>query len=182
VARADDQASDEELLISGDPAAFALFYRRRVRGVLGYMMRRTGDPETAADLTAETFAAAIVARRRYRPDGAPAGAWLFAIAHRKLVDYQRRGYADERARRRLGMQRRTPGEEDEALIRLLGEDVTVRQLAELPADQRAAIEARVLDERPYSDIARELGTSEAAVRMRVSRGLAALRARIGSPR
>jgi RNA polymerase sigma factor (sigma-70 family) len=177
-----EQPTDEALLLSGEPAAFGLFYQRRVRDILGYMMRRTNNPDVAADLTAETFAAAIVARRRFRPDGAPAGAWLFAIAHRKLVDFQRRGYADERARRRLGMQRRALGEEDAALIRLLGAEVSVEWLSELPADQRAAIEARVLDERAYHDIAEELGTSQEAVRMRVSRGLATLRARIGSPR
>jgi RNA polymerase sigma factor (sigma-70 family) len=180
--RSGDQPADEDLLTSGEPAAFGLFYQRRVREVLGYMMRRTGDPEAAADLTAETFAAAIVARRRFRPGGAPAGAWLFAIARHRLVDYQRRGYADERARRRLGMERRTLAEEDGALIRMLGEEVATYWLVELPADQRAAIQARVLDERPYPDIAGELGTSEAVVRMRVSRGLAALRARIRSPR
>jgi RNA polymerase sigma-70 factor (ECF subfamily) len=143
--RAHDHLSDEELLTSGEPAVLRAFYRRRVRGVLEYLMRRTGDPEAAADLTAETFAAAIVARRRYRADGAPAGAWLFAIAHRKLVDYQRRGAADARARRRLGMERRAIGEEDASLIRLLGEEVAVREPSELPDDQRAAIEARVLD-------------------------------------
>jgi RNA polymerase sigma factor (sigma-70 family) len=180
--RSGDQPTDESLLTSGEPAAFGLFYERRVREVLGFMMRRTGDPETAADLTAETFAAAIVARRRFRSDGAPAGAWLFAIARRKLVDYQRRGYADERARRRLGIERRPLGEEDGALIRLLGGDATVRSLAQLPAEQRTAIEARVLDERSYPDIAGELGTSEVAVRMRVSRGLATLRARMRSVR
>jgi RNA polymerase sigma-70 factor (ECF subfamily) len=182
VTGASDQRTDEELLTSGEPAAFGLFYRRHVREVVGYMMRRTGDPETAADLTAETFAAAIVARRRFRPTGAPAGAWLFAIARRKLVDYQRRGYADERARRRLGMERRALAEEDAALIQVLGEEITTHWLAELPSDQRAAIEAHVLHERPYPDIAGELGTSEAVVRMRVSRGLAALRARIGGSR
>src|SRR5919205_4163968 len=111
------------------------------------MMRGTGAPEVAADLAAETFAAAIVARRRFRREGAPAGAWLFSIAHRKLVDHQRRGEADVRARRRLGMERRAPTEEDTALIRVLGDDVAVRWLDDLPADQRAAIRARVLDDR-----------------------------------
>src|SRR3954465_11750859 len=62
------------------------------------MMRRTGDPEAAADLTAETFAAAIVARRRFRPGVAPAGAWLLTIAHGKLVDYTRRGVAGDGCR------------------------------------------------------------------------------------
>jgi RNA polymerase sigma factor (sigma-70 family) len=174
--------TDEELLASHELGTFAVFYRAHVDALLGFFCRRTHDAELAADLTAETFAAAIVARRRFRPTGAPAGAWLFAIARRKLVDYQRRGYADERTRRRLGMERRALAEEDAALIRLLGEEITTHWLAELPSDQRAAIEARVLDERPYPDIAGELGTSEAVVRMRVSRGLAALRARIGGSR
>src|SRR4051794_5861780 len=172
--------TDEELLVAGSPAAFATFYRRYVREVLGYMMRRTGDPEAAADLTAETFAAAIVARRRFRAGGAPAGAWLFAIARRKLIDHQRRGAASERARRRLGMERQVLTEDDEALIRHCGEEVATRSLADLPPQQRAAIEARVLAERSYADIAGELGTSETVVRMRVSRGLATLRDRLRS--
>jgi RNA polymerase sigma factor (sigma-70 family) len=177
-----DPRSDDDLLTCDESAAFGLFYERRVREVLGYMMRRTGDPEAAADLTAETFAAAIVARPRFRPGGAPASAWLFTIAHGKLVDYQRRGYAGERARRRLGMERRALGEEDLALIRLLGEDIHLGWLAQLPADQRSAVEAHVIDERSYPDIAGELGTSETVVRMRVSRGLATLRQRIRGPR
>lgn len=180
--RAGDGPTDDDLLVSGDAAAFGVFYERRVREVLGYMMRRTGDPEVAADLTAETFAAAIVARRRFRPGATPAGAWLFAIAYRKLVDYQRRGYADERARRRLGIERRTPGEEDAALIRLLGEETAVAWLDELPTDQHVAIRAHVLDGLAYFEIAHALGTSEAAVRMRVSRGLATLRRRGRSAR
>lgn len=176
-----DQLTDEDLLASGEPEHFGCFYQRHVREVLGYMMRRTGDPEAAADLTAETFAAAIVARRRFRPGVAPAGAWLLTIAHRKLVDYQRRGFAEERARRRLAMERRPLAEEDTALIRALGEEVLGRW-QELPAEQRTAIQARVLDERPYPEIASELGTSETAVRMRVSRGLASLRRRLRNAR
>lgn len=64
----------------------------------------------------------------------------------------------------------------------LGDDVTVRRLGQFSQDQRAAVEARVLDERSYADIAAQLGTSEAVVRMRVSRGLASLRARMRSSR
>ncbi len=46
---------------------------------------------------------------------------------------------------------------------------------QLPAAQRDAVRSRVLDEREYADIARELGCSELVVRQRVSRGLARLR-------
>ena len=83
--------TDESLLLSGDLEDFGRFYDRYVRALLGFFQRRTGDPETAADLTAETFAAALVARRRYRPQSDTAAAWLFGIAHHKLSDYRRRG-------------------------------------------------------------------------------------------
>ena len=166
----DDQLTDEDLLASGEPEHFGCFYQRHVREVLGYMMRRTGDPEAAADLTAETFAAAIVARRRFRPGAAPAGAWLLTIAHRKLARYapRVRGGAGAPA---AGNGAPPAGRGDTALIRALGEEVTLNRWKQLPADQRTAIQARVLDERPYPEIASELGTSETAVRMRVSRGL-----------
>src|SRR6476659_7917875 len=97
--------SDEDLLSARDGATFELFYRRYADRMLGYFVRRTHDAELAADLTAETFAAALTARRRYRADRGNASSWLFAIAYHKLTDAQRRGAAEDRARRRLGMER-----------------------------------------------------------------------------
>jgi RNA polymerase sigma-70 factor (ECF subfamily) len=49
---------------------------------------------------------------------------------------------------------------------------------ELPGDQRMAVRARVIDERDYPDIAKDLRCSEAVVRKRVSRGLGTVRARM----
>ena len=57
-----------------------------------------------------------------------------------------------------------------------GEDgVLTEALAALSDDQRAAVRARVLDERSYEAVSRELGVSQQAARARVSRGLRALR-------
>jgi RNA polymerase sigma factor (sigma-70 family) len=62
----------------------------------------------------------------------------------------------------------------------LADEVTADALLEeLPAEQRTALRARVLDDRTYGDIAVAEGVSEAAIRQRVSRGLASLRQRIG---
>jgi RNA polymerase sigma-70 factor (ECF subfamily) len=175
--------SDEELLAGGDPASFELFYRRHVDGVLAFFSRRTRDAELAADLTAETFAAALVGRRRYRPQAGAASAWLFGIAMKKLADAQRRGYAERRACRRLGLERLELSDEDIARIDALGEDSNASALLELlGADQRRAIRAHVVDERSYADIATRERVSEAVVRKRVSRGLAAVRARMGARR
>jgi RNA polymerase sigma factor (sigma-70 family) len=158
-------------------------YRSHARRIAGYLMRATGDAEVAADLTAETFAAALVSRGRYRAEmGAPT-TWLYAIAANKLRDWRRRGYAEDRARRRLRIERPPLSEADVAEFNRLADEVTADALLEvLPADQRSALRARVLDERPYGEIAMAEGASEAAVRQRVSRGLSSLRQRIGGKR
>jgi RNA polymerase sigma factor (sigma-70 family) len=180
--RADDR-SDDELLCAGDAESFAAFYRRHVEWVLGFLQRRTRDPELAADLAAEIFAAAFVARRRYQARDGSANSWLFRIALNKLADSRRRGYAEDSARRRLGMERVAPDEEDLRRIESLGESVRVTSLVErLPAEQRDAVTARVVEERDYAEISQRLGISEAASRKRVSRGLAALRTMIGARR
>jgi RNA polymerase sigma-70 factor, ECF subfamily len=95
--------TDDQLLSARDAASFERFYCHHVEPVLGFFARRTRDPELAADLCAETFAAALASRHRYRPEAGAAAAWLYGIASNKLADAQRRGYAEARAQRRLGM-------------------------------------------------------------------------------
>jgi RNA polymerase sigma-70 factor (ECF subfamily) len=176
------EVGDDALLMAAarDPAAFTGFYRRYERAVLAYFYRRTGDPELAADLTAEVFAAALIACARYRPGSAPASAWLFGIAQHKLVSSRRRGRVEDRARRRLRMD---PIELDDAdlerIEREAGAGAVLALFEGLPRDQREAVRARVVDDRPYEEIARELRCSQAVVRKRVSRGLANLRDRLG---
>jgi RNA polymerase sigma-70 factor (ECF subfamily) len=74
------------------------------------------------------------------------------------------------------------GREDLELIELIDRDGYLSELiASLPGDQRAAIRARVLQEREYPEIASELRCSESVVRKRVSRGLQTLRTRMHQP-
>jgi RNA polymerase sigma factor (sigma-70 family) len=179
----DDARTDDDLLrdTPEHPEAFGIFYRRHVDAVLSFFRVRTGDPELAADLMAETFAAALLAAPRFKPRKEPAIAWLFTIARRKLIDSWRRGRVEDAARRKLGLE---PIElDDGGLARidaLVDEEREPRPLLELmqslPADQREALRLRVIDERDYPDIARELECSEAVVRQRVSRATRSLRA------
>jgi DNA-directed RNA polymerase specialized sigma24 family protein len=46
------------------PTEIENLYRDHARRLAGYLMRATRDAEVAADLTAETFAAALVSRDR----------------------------------------------------------------------------------------------------------------------
>jgi DNA-directed RNA polymerase specialized sigma24 family protein len=72
---------DAELIAAtarGDADAFAVLYRRHLPRVVGFGLRATGDPEVAADLAAEVFAAALASCPRYRPQHDSA-----ALPHRR---------------------------------------------------------------------------------------------------
>lgn len=178
-----DDATDTELLIAAatDGEAYARFYRRHVEAVLRYFARRVRDPELAADLTAEVFAEALRSLDRFEPRSAPAEAWLYAIARHVLSATLRRGAAEDRAIRRIGLERPPLDEEERAWLNQLGRHPGDGDLMELldalPLEQRVAVVARVLDKRSYAAIATELGCSEAVIRKRVSRGVERLRER-----
>lgn len=181
--------TDEELLAAapGRPEAFGAFYRRHAEEVVGFFAVRVPEPELAADLMAETFAAALLAAPRVRAEEGGARAWLYAIARHKLVDSLRRGQVRSDARRTL---RADPLVlEDPDLERIVELADAAREgshalefLEELPPDERAAIRGRVVEERSYGEMAAQLRCSEEVVRKRVSRGLRALRTRLeGTP-
>jgi RNA polymerase sigma-70 factor (ECF subfamily) len=67
----------------------------------------------------------------------------------------------------------------ERIEALAGSEVALAEaLAALPESQRAAVQARVVDERGYDEIALAARTSASVIRKRVSRGLAGMRARM----
>jgi RNA polymerase sigma-70 factor, ECF subfamily len=181
-----EQELDDQVLtrfVGGDPEAFVEFYRRHSAAMLAYFLRRTGDVELTADLTAEVFAAALTAARRYRPGGAPALAWLYGIAAKKLADSRRRGRVEADARRRLALEPIAFEDEDlEGIPSIAGSVDVAAAVASLPEHQRVAVLARVVDEREYTEIAAHLACSEMVVRKRVSRGLRILRGRLEQSR
>jgi RNA polymerase sigma factor (sigma-70 family) len=172
-----DRRSDGELLLASanDPQAFAVFYRRHVRGVLSFFRRHVRDAEVAFDLTAETFAAALEASPRYEPRPEPARSWLYGIAWNELHEAQRRGRVEDELRRVLGMAPIALSEAAvERLEALAGSGSPALELLDwLPARQREAVRRRVL-ERSHGVIAGEFGCSELVVRQRVSRERRAL--------
>jgi RNA polymerase sigma factor (sigma-70 family) len=181
-----DLASDAALLAASriHPESFAIFYQRYERLVLSYLMSSTSNPELSADLCAEVFASAFHASSRYRAEGPSAVSWLLTIAHRALADSFRKGRVEAAARRRLGLRDAVRLDEEDlerivSLSSLDGEPLDL--LGALPAEQREAIHARIIDERSYSDIAGELQLSELVVRKRVSRGLHTLRRTLKEP-
>jgi RNA polymerase sigma-70 factor (ECF subfamily) len=160
------------------PGAFRELYERYADGVHGFHLRRTRDADAAHDLTAETFAQAWLSRARFRDEAAgSAGPWLFAIARHVLLASVRRQRLERTACERLGIFERLDREPSHAEPDASWLDV----LDELPEGQRDAIQLRVIDDLDYDGVAAALGTTPRAARVRVSRGLAALRRRFTNP-
>jgi RNA polymerase sigma-70 factor (ECF subfamily) len=160
--------SDAALLAAArsDPGAFRELYDRYAERILAYHRRRSRDEDAAHELTAETFAQAWLVRARFRDecDGS-AAPWLFGIARNVLLVSVRRRALEARARERLGMQVAPPAvSPQEAWLEDVEDD-----------DVPEAVRLRVIDERSYEEIAAALGTTPGAARVRVHRGLAALR-------
>lgn len=164
----------------GDGAAVEQFYDRYLPVVLRWALRETGNRELAADLTAEVFAASLLASRRYKQTDASVGAWLLGIARNKLRESRRRGRVEDAARRKLGFVSVQLGSAElDRVDELVSVDLEVLGLlGGLPDAQRHAVLERVVNERSYEEIAQELSCSESVVRQRVSRGLRTLRSKL----
>lgn len=170
--------SDAQLIVASaaDPAAFREPYDRWSEPLLTYFMRRVFDAEVAADLLAETFAAAYQRRGQFRDIGRPGGAWLYGIAGHELSHFFRRREVETRALRRLGITRPPLDEESEQRIAALldGSEYRARLSAamdRLPEQTREAVELRIVAELEYEEIADRLGCRSSAARTRVHRGL-----------
>jgi RNA polymerase sigma factor (sigma-70 family) len=174
----------DDALLAGDADAFGRFYARHEDFVLAVFLRRVGHgkAELAADLTAETFAEALAARRSFDPSRGEARAWLYGIARHVLADSLERGRVQDRARRRMRVERVLLDDDSIARIEELTGDAALAALAGLPEDQRLAVRGRVLDETDYGELARALRVSPNVVRQRVSRGLRTLRDRLEGQR
>lgn len=153
--------------------------------MLAFLGARTPGRDVAADLLAETFAAALGAvrdQRRELPD-LPI-AWLLTIARNKLIDSARRGRVEQDARDGLKLDPLILDDHDLERVEELidATDLASTLAALLPPGQLAAVRARVLDERDYGEIAADLRCSQAVVRKRVSRALRTLRVALEAPR
>lgn len=143
-------------------------FRRHYGHVYRYLRRRVGDPDQAADLTQDVFAAAAAAL----PAGTgepPALAWLYTVAKRRFADETRRRGVRERAI--AGLSR--AGSADEygpSVANALRE-----ALGRLPGGQRSVVVLKLIRGLSFAEIGVELGLTEAAAKMRFMRALQELR-------
>jgi len=170
-----------------DPDAFEEFYRLYSERLLLFFRRRVPEPQVALDLTAETFSRALECRCQFRGSTAEEEqGWLFAIARAELSHLWRRGKAEGAAVARLGVQYDALAESEiERIEAMVGSEQQRPRLddalTQLPADQRRAVELRVVDDLEYAEVAAAMEVTEQVARARVSRGLRALAGGVFDP-
>lgn len=158
-----------------------MLYQRHAQGLLRFAMRRTFDAQLAVDIVAETFALAFEQRKKFRGDlEKQGGSWLFGIASNLLNNYFRSGGIERRALERIGVPQVVVPDDQLERIEQLAESAELRAavawaISELPSAQQQALKLRVVEERPYAEVAARLGISEQVARSRVSRALGAMR-------
>jgi RNA polymerase sigma-70 factor (ECF subfamily) len=173
--------TDAELIAAArtDAGAFRALYDRYAEAIHRFHLGRSHDREAALDLTAETFAQAWLSRERFRDlAGGSAAPWLFGIARNVLVVSVRKRRLEQGARDRLGVlvgADRPEDAPDPSELWLEGLDAA---LAELAPEQQQAVGLRVVGDLSYAELAEATGTTPGAARVRVHRGLAALRTRL----
>jgi RNA polymerase sigma-70 factor, ECF subfamily len=142
-------------------------YRRHYGQIYRFLRRKTGSHEEAEDLAQRVFTDAAAALSKKNPPESLL-AWLYAVAERRFVDELRR-----RGKAAAYLAEQSP----EAHIRIepcYGSsvaDALRRAIGVLPEDQRRVVVMKVFEERQFGDIAARLGTTEAACKMRFSRGI-----------
>jgi RNA polymerase sigma-70 factor (ECF subfamily) len=164
---------------SGAISEFERVYRANVDAVTAYFARRAADPQVVADLTADTFVAAITSFESFDPGRGTARAWVFGIARRVYAAHCETYSQHQHRLQRLAGRRELDQDQVEELVNRIDAERACRdmaaELAALPERDRAVIELVDIAGLRPQEAATALGLASGTVRMRLLRARARLR-------
>jgi len=155
---------------AGDAEAAAALYHQHAEAIFRYLFFRVHDRATAEDLTSEVFLKMVEALPRFADRGAPFAAWLFRIAHDRMVDHHRRAAYRQTEALAETLEDHRPGPEAQAVTR--GETDHLREaLGSLTDEQRLVMQLRFVEGYSLEDTARILEKTTGAVKAQQHRAL-----------
>jgi RNA polymerase sigma factor (sigma-70 family) len=167
--------SDEQLIqwvADGDASCLGTLFERHHRGVYQYCLQLTRSPAVSEDLVQDVFLKLLQKAASYRGEGS-CKAWIFNIARNVTFDYLRRAdrrvandeddqnaqhFVDHRSTEQVAA-----GEQNLRLV--------ARALAEIPAAAREVIWLGRFVFEDYDELARALGCTASAARVRMHRAM-----------
>ncbi len=158
-----------------DEEALGELYRRHANAIFRYVYYRVGDQAVAEDIVGDVFVRALEGLTSYQDTGRPFEAWLYRIAHARVVDHYRR--RDRRHVEPLDEGLAADEETDPHRLAALRDDsrqawAAVNRLTE---DQQHVISLRFIAGYSTAEVAELLGKTEGAVKALQHRALASLR-------
>jgi RNA polymerase sigma-70 factor, ECF subfamily len=162
----------------GNADAFAQLYRANVQAIYRYIYHRVNDVHLAEDLTGDVFTRALKSMATYRDQGKPFVAWLYRIAHARVVDFYR-------------MSDRRPPESDveaepiavitdmdQALLRRQAAKVLREAISALTDEQQQVIILRFIEGQRIETVAEIMGKNANAIKALQHRALRSLAGRL----
>lgn len=162
---------------AGDREAFTAIVRQFQSPIVIYLFRLTGDGELARDLAQDTFIRAYKALGRTTPD-LPLKTWLYRIATNNALQYHRRKAIVSFVPLDDGLR---PIAHFDAAKRATEAAAVHETLLKVPQRLRVCMVLHFVDGFRHREIAKMLGISEDAVRMRVARGCEEFRKQYSAP-
>ncbi|MEQ8677725.1 MAG: sigma-70 family RNA polymerase sigma factor [Aggregatilineales bacterium] len=172
-----DRVEEQRLLLdasNGDRDAFASLYRENVQVIYRYIYHRVTDTQLAEDLTGDVFTRALKGISSYQDQGKPFAAWLYRIAHARVVDhYRRSGRRPDESDIDEVPVAVTPNM-DEGMMRRHTAKALRTAIAELTSDQQQVIILRFIEGHRIETVAEMMDKNANAIKALQHRALRSL--------
>ncbi len=174
--------ADEGRLIQrarrGDAEAFACLYRDTVQAIFRYITLRVNDAQLAEDLTGDVYIRALKGISTYQERGRPFIAWLYRIAHARVVDYYRQS-----GRRPVDSDLDAEpipvsADLDQALLRRQAAQTLREAISKLTDEQQQVVILRFIEGQSLETTAQIMGKNANAIKALQHRALRSLAGRL----
>jgi len=151
---------------SSDQQAFARLFRHFAPRVKSYLLRFHMEAAVAEELSQETLLIVWRKAAYFDPSRAAASTWIFTIARNLRVDFLRGSAHPDALEDHPALESADPLPGD-ALLASEREARTRDALTGLPQDQAEVVRLSFFEDKPHSEIARELGIPLGTVKSRL---------------
>ncbi|MBI5668887.1 MAG: sigma-70 family RNA polymerase sigma factor [Chloroflexi bacterium] len=162
----------------GDADAFACLYQETVQAVYRYIYLRVNDTQLAEDMTGDVYMRALKAMGSYQEQGKPFIAWLYRIAHARVVDHYRR--TDRRPVESDIEAEPIPvsADMDHSLLRRQAAKALREAIAQLTDEQQQVVILRFIEGHSLETAAQIMGKNANAIKALQHRALRSLAGRL----